>query len=185
VGIAKRLYGRRHFGGDYRCRQGKPIDVSPGKPARCGWCLGGEEAGPVVEDLDGRRLHDECRARLGRPGGEAMARAPAQFPGPQPAPELPRRDRHALARGPLPVPSEGREHRIHDGCGGAGCDACRGTGYATMGRAALAALKDRILALEGSLPDGWLAREHAGPSGPPSPPDPAPAPTDQPAFAWD
>ncbi|QDV34006.1 hypothetical protein [Tautonia plasticadhaerens] len=48
------------------------------------------------------------------------------------------------APGPLPVPSEGREHRIHAGCGGSGCPGCRHTGYATMGPVAIARVAARV-----------------------------------------
>jgi hypothetical protein len=47
-------------------------------------------------------------------------------------------------RGPLPTPSEGREHRVHNACGGKGCPGCSGTGYATCGPAAIRALEDRL-----------------------------------------
>lgn len=69
---------------------------------------------------------------------------PPGIPGPD---GLSRRDRCALAGGPLPRPTGDGLHRTHYGCGGAGCDTCRGTGYETMHPAAIAALEARIAAL--------------------------------------
>lgn len=63
----------------------------------------------------------------------------------------------ASSGGPLPTLAEGGHFRIHDGCGGAGCDECRGTGYATYGRAALEALEARAAA-SGRSPSPQPAR---------------------------
>jgi hypothetical protein len=82
-----------------------------------------------------------------------------------------------LARGPLPVPSEGREHEIHNACGGAGCDGCRGTGYRTMGPAAIHALERRIAALLDRFEPEGRAQSRPAPVIPePAPVIPEPAP---------
>jgi hypothetical protein len=189
VGIAKRLYGMRHYGGDRRVRGGKPIDVSPGKRPRCSWCLRGEEAGPLPEDLDGKTSHDECRAELARLRGETpvnpdrpaiMPDRPAIMPD-RPAimpdrPAIMPETTWVLVSGPLPLPSDGRGHRLHDGCGGSGCAECRHTGYATMGPLAIARLAPTGLAPPGLAPLGLSPPAGAvgvDPEPPPPPPPPA------------
>lgn len=166
MGIAKRLRAYRDSGGRV-FRGGKATFAEPERrPPLCCYCLRGEDAGLVVVGPDGCRYHDECHGRaLARsapppvfawPEGPSRRTAPADAGAPD-HPDL------------LPRPVTDGRFVTHRDCGGAGCDRCRGTGYATMHPVAIAALERR------------LGATSAAPELPPAAPS---RPAAQLAFDW-